>query len=129
MPDALVDASPWIAIVAGVLAAALVAWSGLRTWRSWRRTRVTQQAARALVDLHVSQLDAAIGKLDAHMGALADGGEELADALGELRADVAHLRWLLEQIPEGRERLARELYELVLPTGGAAPDPGEDGDG
>lgn len=129
MPEGLANASPWIALAIGVLAGVLVASFGLRAWRSWRRTRVTQQAATALIDLHMAQLDTALGRLDGHMGTLADGGEQLADALGELRADVAHLRWMLEQIPEGRERLARELYELVLPTGDSATDRSHDDDG
>jgi hypothetical protein len=118
MPDALVVAAPWIALAACVFAIALVAWFALRTWRAWRRTRVTQQAATALIDVHMSQLDTALERLDERMGNAADGGEQLADGLGELRADVAHLRWMLGRIPDARERLARELYELVLPTGG-----------
>jgi hypothetical protein len=118
MPDALITAAPWIALATGVLAIALLVVAGLRTWRTWRRARVTQEAAAALMDVHMSTLDESIRQLDGHAGAFADDGERLAEALAELRADVAHLRWMLGRIPAERERLVRELYELVLPTGG-----------
>lgn len=117
MPEVLVAAAPWIALFAAVAASAVVAAMALRAWRDWRRTNVTRQAATALIDVHMADLDRTLQQLDEHVGSFADGGERLAESLSELKADAAHLRWMVGRIPDERERLARELYELVLPTG------------
>lgn len=117
MPDVLVTAAPWVAVATLLVVINLLAVTSMRTWHTWRRARVTQQAATALIDVHMSKLDESLQQLDTHVGAFADDGEQLAEALAELRADVAHLRWMLGRIPAERGKLVRELYELVLPTG------------
>jgi hypothetical protein len=114
----LEQAAPWIALAALVLAIALVAATGWQVWQRWKRVRLTQEAAVALVDVHRDRLDAAIALANERTGVVADGGEELAASLAEMRADAAHLRWMLGRVPEERDRLRRELADLVLPTTG-----------
>lgn len=115
---ALQGAAPWVALGAAVFAAVLVGTVGLRTWRHWRRTRVTQQAAVALLAVHQERLETTIERVSDAAARVADGGDELAEELAELRADAAHLRWMFGQIPQAREQLTRELAELVLHSGG-----------
>lgn len=110
------EIAPWLALVTGVFAITAAASGGWRAWRSWRRTRVTQEAAIALMDVHQARLEATLSQLDELVGTCADGGDRLADSLAELRADAQHLRWVLARIPAERERLGRELLDLVLPT-------------
>jgi hypothetical protein len=112
----------WVALGAAVVATAVIAYAGWRTWRTWKAFRVTQEAASALIDVHYTRLDEAIATAGEHAGQFADRGEELADALAELRADAMHLRWMLARIPEERERLERELLEIILPTRERAKD-------
>lgn len=117
MPDWLVEHADLVALGAAIIGFVAVAVPARRSWASWRRARVTQQAATALLDVHLGRLDETLRCLDERTGTLADDGEQLAESLAELRAGAAHLRWMVAEIPEQRDRLARELYELVLPTG------------
>ena len=112
----MTTAAPWIALACAVLAIALVAWFAWRTWQAWKRVHLTQQAAVALLDVHRDRLDEAIARANEQVGVIADDGEDLAEALSELRADAVHLQWMLRRIPESRDRLRRELLDLVLPT-------------
>jgi hypothetical protein len=114
----LPDLSPaaWCAFGAGIAALVLVAYAGWRTWQAWTRLSFTREAASALVELHQARLDTSLMTASDHIGTMADGGEQLADALGELRADATHLAWMLKRVPEERARLREELLELVLPS-------------
>lgn len=133
MHDALVEYAAVLAVGVGIAALLVVAIPARGAWRSWRRARITQQAASALLDAHATRLDDTLRAFDERTGALADDGEQLAEALAELRADASRLRWMLGSVGEERDRLGRELYELVLPTVRAAaartadsPGAGED---
>ncbi|MCW2920940.1 MAG: hypothetical protein JWL76_814 [Thermoleophilia bacterium] len=108
--------APFIALGCGVFAIAIIAAFGWQAWQRWKRVSATQDAAVALVDVHRARLDAAIDLANERVGANADGGEALAASLAELRADARHLQWMLERVPAERERLTRELLDLVLPT-------------
>lgn len=116
MPELLVDAAPWIALCAGSLALVIVGWNAYLAWHLWRRARVTQQAATALLDVHAQRIDSSLQVMDQHAGAFADDGERLSAALTELRADVGQLRWMLGRIPQERARFMREVSDLLLPT-------------
>lgn len=116
LPDRLVDLAPWIALGAGVALLLVLAWSGLRAWRAWTRTRDTKDAATALVDLHVDRVEQTLDRITAHAAETGECGAELGAAVDELRAEVDHLRWLVGRIPAGRDQLRRELLDLVLPT-------------
>ena len=107
---------PWIVLVIAVLAGGCSAYMAMSTKRDWDRLQLTQRAAVALLDVHRDRLDAAAARASALTGELADDGEELAAAIAELRADADHLGWMLSRIPDERERLRRELLDLVLPT-------------
>ncbi len=108
--------APWAVVVSAALALAVSSATGWRTWRHWTRVSRTRQAAVALVDVHSDRLDAAIELANERVGTIADDGEQLAEALAELRADVDHLRWMAGRLPEARDDLQRELLDLVLPT-------------
>lgn len=112
----LEQAAPFVALGCGVFAIVVAALFGWQAWQRWQRVSATQDAAVALIDVHQGRLDAAIDLANERVGANADGGEALAELLAELRADAAHLRWMLGRVPEERERLTRELLDLVLPT-------------
>ncbi|MCW2955307.1 MAG: hypothetical protein JWO69_176 [Thermoleophilia bacterium] len=116
----------WIAVLAGALAAGLVAWAGVGAWRAFQRVRLTHDAALALLDVHQAKLDATIAAVSDNTGKLADTGEELGEALAELRRDATHLKWVLGRIPEAQGDLRRELIDLLLPTG-ARKDDDDDG--
>ena len=118
----LAQVAPFVALACGALAIAVIAITGWQAWRRWQRVSLTQQAAVALVDVHRERLEAAIDLANERIGVNADGGEALAESLAELRADAAHLRWMLGRVPEERERLQRELLDLVLPTSTGARD-------
>ncbi len=114
----LASAAPWIVLATGIFAIVVVGLTGWQAWRRWKRVSATQEAAVALLDVHRERLEAAIDQANERVGVIADGGEELAESLSELRADALHLRWMLGRVPAERERLRRELVELVLPTRG-----------
>lgn len=116
MPEPILDHAGWIALgsaVAAALVASVLAW---RAWQQWRRVRVVQRAASALVGMHLDRLDDAIEIAGRRAGTMADGGEELAESLAELRADALHLKWLVSRVPDERDRLRRAIGDLVLPT-------------
>ena len=108
--------APWVAVGCALAAVVIVAWFAWRTWQAWRRVRLTQQAAVALLDVHRDRLDDAIARVNERVGVIAEGGEEFAASLAELRAGAEHLQWVLRQVPESRDELRRELLDLVLPT-------------
>lgn len=110
------DAAPWIALATFAGFVAATAWLGWRAWRSFTSVRDVNAVAMQLLDVHQQRLDATITEAGRRAGGLADEGEELANLISELRADVTQLRWLLDRIPEERARLRRELLETVLPT-------------
>ena len=112
----LEQVAPFVALASGATALVVVGLTGLRAWRRWKQVSRTQEAAVALLDVHRERLDAAIELANERVGGVADGGEELAESLAELRADAKHLGWVVGRIPEERERLQRELLDLVLPT-------------
>lgn len=109
--------APWIALLAGLAAVAVATVTGVRAWRAWRRTRITRAAAVALLDVHRARLEACLDELGRRTGDVAVGGEELAECIARLRGEIRHLQWLLARIPQERERLSRELFDLLLPTG------------
>jgi hypothetical protein len=115
------SAPAWLAVGCGVGAVLLVAYAGWRTWQAWRRLDLTRDAASALVEVHRARLDASIMSASDRVGTMADGGERLADALGELRADATHLTWMLKRVPDERARLRDALLELVLPSRSKVP--------
>ncbi|MCB0877598.1 MAG: hypothetical protein KDC46_01265 [Thermoleophilia bacterium] len=116
MPDALLDAAGWIALGCGIGALLVLAYMGWRTRQDWRRVRLTQQAAVALVDVHADRVLASIDEANERVGRVADDGEQLAESLAQLRGDVSRLKWLLEQVPQERARLKRAIGDLLLPT-------------
>lgn len=124
MPEALLDVAPWTALVVAVIALVVVAWTGCAAWHRWRELRVVRRAAAALVDVHAERLDASVQQASQATGRLADGGDQLAEALAELRADVTHLRWLGSRVGDERERLLRELADALLPGKRAGRDDG-----
>lgn len=106
----------WIAIVLGVVAVVVAAWTTFGAVRAWRDARLTFDAAGALLDAHQAKLDATIHATGDRAGQLADDGEELSTALAELSADTRHLRGMLARIPEASDALRREFLDLLLPT-------------
>lgn len=118
----LAQVAPFVALACGVLAIVIIAITGRKAWLRWKRVSATQAAAVALIDVHGERLEAAIELANERIGVNADGTEALAESLAELRADAAHLRWMLARVPEERERLQRELLDLVLPTAAGARD-------
>ncbi len=108
--------APYVALGCGVFALVVVGLLGWLAWRRWTRVSQTQGAAVALIDVHRARLEDAIDLANERVGVNADGGEALAQSLAELRADAAHLGWMLRRVPDERERLQRELLDLVLPT-------------
>lgn len=124
----MVQAAPFVALACGVIAIVVIAISGWQAWQRWRRVRLTQQAAVALLDVHQERLESAIDLANERIGVNADGGDELAESLAELRADARHLRWMLAQVPDASERLQRELFDLLLPTSASGSDRGRSDD-
>ncbi len=116
MIDAVLESAGWIALGCAIGAALAMAWMGWRAWRDWQRLQLVRRAAVALIDVHARRVDDSIAEADAAVGALADGGEQLAESLGQLRDDVGQLRWLLAQVPHERARLTRTIGDLLLPT-------------
>ncbi|MCW2927170.1 MAG: hypothetical protein JWM86_1138 [Thermoleophilia bacterium] len=114
--ETFADIAPWVAIAAAVVACAVVGWLAHGAWAAWKRVELTSSVANDLLATHGERLDASAARASEQVGVLADGGEVLAEELAELRRDVGHLRWMLRQIPETRERLQRHLIDLVLPT-------------
>lgn len=112
------DIAPWLALAVGTIALAVAGIGGWRIWRTYRRVRQTRTAAVALIDVHRARLDAAIDLAGRGAGGLADGGEQLASSIADLRSDVDHLRWMLTRVPDARARLRREILDTVLPTDG-----------
>jgi hypothetical protein len=116
VPDSLVAAAVWIALGCALGALAVAAWAGWRAWQDWRRLRIVREAATALVDVHVARLEESVAVAGDRLGHVADHGEQLAESIAELRADVTHLRWLLDRIPAERARLRSAIGDLLLPT-------------
>lgn len=114
----LVDLAPWTALGAAIVAALIVVITGTSAWRQLRRTAATRAAASSLMDAHLSRLDAAVEHARAGSTRTDAGTQRLRASLAALQQDVALLRWLLQQIPEQRARLRRELLDLVLPYRG-----------
>ncbi len=112
----LEQAAPYVALGCGLFAIVVVAAAAWHAWRRWKIVSATQEAAAALIDVHRERLEAAIDLANERVGTNADGGEALAESLAELRADAKHLGWMLRRVPDERERLQRELLDLVLPT-------------
>lgn len=117
MPDSVAQLAPWVALACAVGAGAAAAWTGWAAWRRWRELQVVRRAARALVDVHAERLEASVQQASEATGQLAEGGDQLAEALAQLRGDVEHLRWLAARVGDERERLLRELADIVLPSG------------
>ncbi|MCW2950544.1 MAG: hypothetical protein JWN41_1557 [Thermoleophilia bacterium] len=105
-----------VAAAAGVLATTVVAWFGIRAWQSWRSFRRTKFAADALLDAHRDHLDATVVTAASSVARVGGHGGELADALVELHESQKHLTWMLRKVPDERDRLRRELLDIVLPT-------------
>lgn len=112
----LVDLAPWAAAAALVASTVLVAVAATRAWRAWRRFSAVSDAARALLDVHRARLDATAESIGRSAGVLAADGEELAELVAALRADLDHLRWLLDRIPSERAQLRQVLLDFLLPT-------------
>ncbi|MCW2972088.1 MAG: hypothetical protein JWN72_361 [Thermoleophilia bacterium] len=111
-----------IAMVAGAVAALLVAVFGLRAWRRYRSLERTQRAAQALIDVHARRFDTTLVTAGSHVARLGEHAGELTESITQLRADGEHLAWMLGTIPEQRDRLRRELLDIVLPTRRAPAD-------
>lgn len=124
MPDVIEQAAPWLAAATGIAAATVIAWTGWHAWRRWRELRIVHHAAVALVDVHAERLEASVQEASRATGVLAEDGEQVAEALAELRADVAHLRWMASRVGDERELLVRELVDAVLPTRPSGRDDG-----
>lgn len=118
----LAQVAPFVALACGALAIAVIGITAWLAWHRWRRVRATHEAAVALLDVHGERLESAIVLANERIGVNADSGDALAQSLAELRADARHLRWMLGRVPEERERLQRELIELLLPTSASDRD-------
>jgi hypothetical protein len=116
MHDVLISGAPWITGACAVLATVVVGVTGWRALQQWRRVRVVQQAASALVGVHLDRLDEAILLAGDRTGTIADGGERLARSLAQLRADAGHLQWLLGRVPHERDRLRGAIGDMLLPA-------------
>lgn len=103
-----------VAAACAVAALLIVVLVGRRTWMQWRRTQATQHAAAALVDMHLARLETTANSVSAHGMQLADRMPDITVLMHALRADVAHLRWLLRQVPEAKERLREALLALFM---------------
>lgn len=115
------EIAPWVALVAFLMALAAVGWLAYGAWRAWERVELTSSVASELLATHGERLDASAASASDQMGVLADGGELLASEIAELRRDVGHLRWMLRQVPEAKDRLRRNVLDLLLPTRDAQP--------
>ncbi|MEO6867303.1 MAG: hypothetical protein ABI200_04710 [Gaiellales bacterium] len=113
--DALSWLLPTMTVVA-TLAVILAIVIGWRSWTALQRVRLTRNVALQLIDTHAERLQESFDLTSTYTASIADGGEELAEHVAELRADVDHLRWMVSQVPDGKQRLQRELLDTVLPT-------------
>lgn len=116
MREALLNGAPWLAAACALVATIVVASTAWTAWQRWRELGVVRRAAAALVDVHAERLEASVQEASRATGKLAEGGEQLADSLAELRADAEHVRWLATRVGDERERLVRELVDAVLPS-------------
>lgn len=120
MPDPTTAA--WIAAACGSVASLVLVALTISTWRQWARTRDTRAAASALVDTHRARLDATIDQVADQAATIAVDSQELRDAIAQLRADVDHLTWLANRVPDARDDLRTALLDLVLPTKRQPPE-------
>jgi hypothetical protein len=118
----------WIALAAAAVAVVLLAVFGTIAWRAYARFSRTQEAAEALIDVHTARLEATVVTAGSQMARVTDHGAELTESIADLRANGEHLVWMLRKVPEERDRLKRELLEIILPSGAAADDDDDDRD-
>lgn len=116
------SAAPWLMLSVLVGVAALLGTTGWNTWLAWRRLRMARTAAGALLDVHAERLESSVAAAGERSETVASDGATLARSLDGLRRDVAHARWMFEQVPEQRQRLQDELVALILPTDEAPGD-------
>ncbi|MBC7460592.1 MAG: hypothetical protein H7287_04455 [Thermoleophilia bacterium] len=106
----------WIAVSVGIGACIVVAAFGLRAWNQYRSLERTRHAAEALIDVHAQRLETTIVTAGSHVARLGEHAGGLTESIAELRTNGEHLGWMLGRTPEARDRLQRELLDIVLPT-------------
>jgi len=112
----------WITLGALALALVLLVVFGIRAWRAVASFNQTKRAAQALIDVHTERLEATIVTAGSSVSRVADHSTEVVTAITDLRANAGHLTWMLRRVPEERDRLQRELLEVLLPTAKRADD-------
>ncbi|MBC7460426.1 MAG: hypothetical protein H7287_03600, partial [Thermoleophilia bacterium] len=85
---------------------------------AYRHLERTREPATALLDVHAERLMELTDTTRVHASTLGADGERVAASVAALQADVSHLRWLLDRIPEERARLRRMIIDILLPTPG-----------
>ena len=105
-----------ITIIAAIVGGVAVGWGAWFAVTRGLATKRTLDAARALVDAHLAELEHRTDLALERSAPLADHGEQLADAAAELRTNIEGLRTMISAVPTERKRMWRRFADVVLPT-------------